>query len=267
MMAPAFTPVDLEAPDQNAWMACKSSSFTITNCTHKGRDLHQYASPVALAVYASMLDLQPALETKLLPSMLRVSFLRASDSYVISYPSLLARLFDHATRAGLEAHGEDDNTITLSGPNDFTAITKERSSGGITFGFVRMPHGAIDTDADVEATTKHALESVGLRLNNFERRLDKYGISTSEYSIRFDMTPSFDPSLLRKIRAEVPRTSLLNTPIHIVLSKEFAAEISICTKCHFKRCICAALKPNSGMGGKANHANAFARLLKRQRDA
>ena len=84
MMAPAFTPVDLEAPDQNAWMACKSSSFTITNCTHKGRDLYQYASPVALAVYASMLDLQPALETKLLPSMLRVSFLRASDSYVIS---------------------------------------------------------------------------------------------------------------------------------------------------------------------------------------
>ena len=41
-MAPAaFTPVDLEAPDQNAWMHYKSSSFTITDSLHKGRDLHR----------------------------------------------------------------------------------------------------------------------------------------------------------------------------------------------------------------------------------
>ena len=64
-----------------------------------------------------------------------------------------------------------DNAIYLSGPKDFTATTKERNSGSITFGFVRMPPGATDADTDVEATAKHALESAGLRLDQFERRL------------------------------------------------------------------------------------------------
>ena len=248
-------------------MHYKSSGFLVTNCLHMGRDMPQYAGPVMLAIYSRMANLQPALESKLLPSMLRVSFVRATNTYVISYPSLLAGLLDFSTRDGLVAYGEDDNAIYLSGPKDFTATTKERNSGSITFGFVRMPPGATEADSDMEATAKHALESAGLRLNQFERRLDKYGLATNEYIIRFDMTPSFETSLLRKLRTEVPRTPLLNTPIHIVISKEFAAELNVCSKCHFKRCICAALKPNSGMNGKANHAGAFARLLKRQRPA
>ena len=265
-MAPtAFSPIDLETPDQAEWLHYKSSSFTVTACLHLGRNMHQYAGPVVLAVYSRMVNLQPALEQKLLPSMLRVSFLHASQSYVISYPSLLTGLLDYAARDGFDAHGEDNNTITLSGPKDFTATSKERGNRGVTFGFVKMPPGAIDTDADVEATASAALKNVGLNLNHFQRRLDKYGLATYEYTIRFDMSPRFDPVLLRQLRVEAPRTPLLNTPLHITISGEFADELAICRKCHLKRCICSAPKPLSVQSSRANHANAFARLLKKQR--
>ena len=185
---------------------------------------------------------------------------------MISYPSLLVTgLLDYAARDGFDAHGEDDNIITLSGPKDYTATSKERGNRSVTFGFVKMPPGAIDTDADVEATASTALKNVGLNLNHFQRRLDKYGLATCEYTIRFDMSPRFDPVLLRQIRIETPRTSLLNTPIYITISREFANEFGICHKYHLKRCICSTPKPLSVQSSRANHANAFARLLKKQR--
>ena len=81
------------------------------------------------------------------------------------------------------------------------------------------------------------------------------------------MMPSFDSSNLRKLRLVVPRTLVLDTPIHILLSKEFVAEIDVCQKCMYRRCICSAPKYGTINNGRDNRANAFQRLLKKQRAA
>ena len=266
MTAPtSWTPVDLAALDDCAWETLKSSSFVVVACLHNGRDMHQYSGPVVLAIYKRLLNLQPALEEKLLPSMFRVTYVRSTNAYVVSYPTVLSGMLYYSTQNGFDANGEDDNLITLSNPMDYTATTQERGKRDITFGFAQLPPGALDSEADIATTVKNALLSVGLSLNHLQRRLDKYSLATGEFIMRFTMLPCFDSSNLRELRSVAPRTPALNTPIHILLSKEFVAEINVCQKCMYRRCICATPKFGAANNGKANHANAFARLLKKQR--
>ena len=241
MTAPtSWTPVDLAALDDCAWETLKSSSFVVVACLHNGRDMHQYSGPVVLAIYSRLLNLQPALAEKLLPSMFRVTYVRSTNAYVVSYPTVLSGMLYYSTQNGFDANGEDDNLITLSNPMDYTATTQERGKRDITFGFAQLPPGALDSEADIATTVKNALLSVGLSLNHLQRRLDKYGLATGEFIMRFTMLPCFDSSNLRVSSAAWRRARLPLTRPSTSYSPKNSLPRSTCAR---NACTVAASAP------------------------